>query len=524
VLVDSVRDYAIFALDPDGYILSWNAGARRFKGYESEEAIGRHFSMFYPPEKIAERFPEHELEVAARVGHFEDEGWRVRKDGSRFWANVVITALRGEQGELIGFAKVTRDLTERRRAELALRESEQRFRLLVQGVKDYAIFMLDASGHVATWNDGAERIKGYTADEIIGKHMRSFYPAEDNAVDKTGHELEVAAREGSFEEEGERIRKDGSRFWANVLITALRDERGRLIGYAKVTRDLTERNAAQARALDDARRLASEETARQHAEERAAELRQLAARLSEQAAELESRSAEAESANRAKGAFLAAMSHELRTPLNAIGGYTELLQMGITGPVTPAQVDQLDRIRRAQQHLLGVINEILNFSRVDAGRVDYRIDRVAMQATIESVAQMIAPQAARKDIVFQHVPSGPDLAARADQAKVQQVLLNLLSNALKFTAPGGRVTVWAERAGANVVTHVRDNGIGVEADKLDAIFEPFIQVGRSLTSDHEGTGLGLAISRDLARGMRGDLTVVSEPGEGSTFSLVLPAD
>jgi PAS domain S-box-containing protein len=523
VLVDSVRDYAIFALDPDGYILSWNAGAKRFKGYESDEAIGKHFSIFYPPEKVAERFPEHELEVASRVGHFEDEGWRVRKDGSRFWANVVITALRGEGGELIGFAKVTRDLTERRRAELALQESEQRFRLLVQGVRDYAIFMLDASGHVATWNDGAERIKGYTADEIIGKHMRTFYPPEDNAADKTTHELEVAAREGSFEEEGWRMRKDGSRFWANVLITALRDERGRLIGFAKVTRDLTERNAAQARALEDARRLASEEAAREHAEERARELRELAARLSEQALQLELRSAEAESANKAKGAFLAAMSHELRTPLNAIGGYAELLQMGITGPVSSAQVEQLERIRRAQQHLLRVISEILNFSRVEAGQADYVISRVPMHATIESVAQMIAPQATRKEITLVHTFTGPELVARADEAKVQQVLLNLMSNALKFTAPGGRVSVWTERDGANVATHVCDTGIGIPADKLEAIFEPFVQVGRSLTSDHEGTGLGLSISRDLARGMGGNLVVSSHPGDGSTFTLTLPA-
>ncbi|HVX40931.1 MAG TPA: PAS domain-containing protein, partial [Gemmatimonadaceae bacterium] len=179
LLVDSVQDYAIFALDATGHIVTWNAGAKRIKGYEPSDIIGKHFSIFYPPEKVAEGFPDFELREAARTGRFEDEGWRIRKDGSRFWANVVITALRDKAGTLVGFAKVTRDLTDRRAGEEALRQSEERFRLLVQSVKDYAIFMLDAKGRVATWNEGAERIKGYTAAEIIGKHFSIFYPEED---------------------------------------------------------------------------------------------------------------------------------------------------------------------------------------------------------------------------------------------------------------------------------------------------------------------------------------------------------
>src|SRR5689334_23483059 len=178
-LVESVQDYAIFALDKEGYIRSWNAGAQRFKGYTAEEAIGKHFSIFYPRELVAEGFPEFELRTATNTGRFEDEGWRIRKDGSRFWANVVITALRDRDGKLTGFAKVTRDLTERREAEEALRESEERFRLLIQGVKDYAIFMLDPTGRVATWNEGAERINGYRAKEITGEHFSRFYLKED---------------------------------------------------------------------------------------------------------------------------------------------------------------------------------------------------------------------------------------------------------------------------------------------------------------------------------------------------------
>jgi PAS domain S-box-containing protein len=243
LLVESVDDYAIFALDETGHILSWNAGAQRIKGYTADEAIGKHFSIFYPPEKIAEGFPEFELREAARVGRFEDEGWRIRKDGSRFWANVVITALRDPAGHLVGFAKVTRDLTERRLAEEELRESEERFRLLVHGVRDYAIFMLDPTGHIATWNAGAERIKGYTDSEIIGKHFSIFYTPEDLESGKPARELEIATRTGVYEEEGWRVRKDGTRFWANVVITALRKPNGSLAGFAKVTRDLTERRA-----------------------------------------------------------------------------------------------------------------------------------------------------------------------------------------------------------------------------------------------------------------------------------------
>jgi PAS domain S-box-containing protein len=516
LLVDSVLDYAIFALDPHGYILSWNAGAQRLKGYAPEEIIGKHFSVFYPPEKVAEHFPEYELKVATRTGRFEDEGWRVRKDGSRFWASVVITALRDAEGELVGFGKVTRDLTDRRQAEEALRESEERFRLIVQSAKDYAIFMLDPRGHIATWNDGAQRINGYTAEEIIGRHFSTFYPAEDVAARKPERELEIATTTGKYEEEGWRVRKDGSLFWASVVITALRNPQGRLVGFGKVTRDLTEWRAAQERALEDARRAAAEEAARRAAEERQRALQELAERLRHQAAELEV-------ANRAKAQFLAAMSHELRTPLNAIGGYTELLELEVAGPITAQQRDHLSRIRRSQQHLLSIINDILNFSRIEAGQLTYEIGPVPLHDVIESVMQMVAPQASGKGLTFEHAPCPADLVAWADRAKVEQILLNLLSNAVKFTAPGGAVTLSCATLGDGVAVAVRDTGSGIPADQLEAIFEPFVQVGRTLTSTQEGAGLGLAISRDLARAMKGEITVESTLGVGSTFTVKLPS-
>src|SRR6185436_11649920 len=239
LLVSAVEDYAIFLLSPTGEIRSWNAGAARTMGYRAEEAIGKPFSIFYPPEDIEARKPQHELEVADRDGRIEDEGWRIRKDGERFWANTVITALRGADGALRGFAKITRDLTRRRASEERLRQSEEMFRLLIASVQDYAIFMLDPTGHIISWNTGAQRIKGYTPNEIIGKHFSIFYPEADVQSGKPPRELEIASRTGVYEEEGWRLRKDGSRFWANVVITAVHDERGKLRGFAKVTRDIT---------------------------------------------------------------------------------------------------------------------------------------------------------------------------------------------------------------------------------------------------------------------------------------------
>jgi PAS domain S-box-containing protein len=488
LLVTSVRDYAIFALDADGFILTWNAGAEHLKGYAAEEIIGRHFSVFYPEDKVAAGFPQYELEVATRDGRFEDEGWRVRKDGTRFWANVVITALRSETGALVGFAKVTRDLTDRREHEERLRASEQRFRLLVSAVGDYGIFMLDTAGHVGSWNDGAQRIKGYAAEEIIGRHFSVFYPEDKVAAGFPQYELEVATRDGRFEDEGWRVRKDGTRFWANVVITALRGDTGALIGFAKVTRDLTERRAAEERRVADERRVAA-----------------------------------AEAANHTKSEFLASMSHELRTPLNAIGGYADLLIEGIYGPIATEQGAVLQRIRRSQQHLLTIITDLLNYSRIEAGQLTYDIALVPIATMFDTVSAMIEPQASRKGLTFERSTCPPQAVARVDRARAEQILLNLLSNAVKFTPAGGRIVLSCSTLGERVAVRVRDTGPGLPPDKLETIFEPFVQLGRALNSPHEGVGLGLAISRDLARAMEGDLTAASAPGAGATFTLVLPA-
>jgi PAS domain S-box-containing protein len=417
-------------------------------------------------------------------------------------------------------------------------ESGELHRLLVEGVQDYAIFALDPSGHILSWNAGAQRIKGYSADEAIGRHFSIFYPRGLVAQGFPDFELATAANTGRFEDEGWRVRKDGSQFWANVVITALRDRDGKLIGFAKVTRDLTERRGAEERALDAARREAAQDAARLEAEAREGDLRELTGQLQRQAIELAARTAEAEEArqradearhraddaNLAKGQFLTAMSHELRTPLNAIGGYTDLITMGLSGPVTDQQLEQLRRVKRSQEHLLGIINDILNFSRVEAGQLTYDLGNVVIRDVVDSVAQMIMLPASNKQLRITDADCPPGVSAWADRAKVEQIVLNLLSNAVKFTAAKGEIGLSCERLDdGRVAIAVRDTGCGIPREYLGAIFEPFMQIGRSLTATREGTGLGLAISRDLARAMHGDITVDSTIDGGSVFTLTLPA-
>ncbi len=369
---------------------------------------------------------------------------------------------------------------------LNLADSGSLYQLLVESVRDYAIFALDPAGVIVTWNSGAESFKGYKAHEIIGRHFSVFYPPEDVAAGKPAEELVIAERDGRVEDEGWRVRKDGTRLWANVIITALKRD-GELVGFAKVTRDLTERKESE---------------------------------LKERVAMV--RAAEAEAANRTKSEFLAAMSHELRTPLNAIGGYAELLRMGVRGQMTQQQEEDLDRIIVAQRHLLGIINDLLNFSRIEAGKLTYDLGPVDINAVIGAVVEMVRPLAAAKNIDLKLEECTGEFIALGDQAKVEQIVINLASNAVNYTEPGGWVSVGCRADGDRVCAHVSDNGIGIAAEKLEPIFEPFVQVGRTLSTGHHGTGLGLAISRDLARAMNGELTVESSLGEGSSFSLYLP--
>ncbi len=443
-------------------------------------------------------------------------------------------------------------MSESKPLEHALRLSEERFRLLVESVSDYAIFMLDSTGRIASWNRGAERIIGYTDTEIIGKHFSIFYTAPDLERDYPAFELEVAAREGRFEDEGWRVRKDGTRFWSNVVITAIRDPAdGHLIGFGKVTRDLTERvrAAGERAALEREReaRIRAEELTEEvqvqasHLEEQAVALETLNERLQEANEELISRSREAdqarsdaEAASRAKSDFLANMSHELRTPMNAIVGYTDLLDLGTAGPMNEGQKAQLERIRVSSQHLLMLIEDILDLSKIEAGRVEIARDRGVIGAVVDDALSLLRPQAAARGLeIVNQCENAPALVYIGDEDRVRQILVNLLSNAVKFTDPGGTITLSCEavkpvRGGAirsnapMLRIDVADTGIGIADEHVDSVFDPFVQVETGRTRTRGGTGLGLAISRQLARLMAGDLTVASGIGEGSTFSLWLP--
>jgi len=495
LLVESVKDYAIFLLDPEGRILTWNAGAELIKGYSAAEIIGQHFSVFYPPE--ARDFPAHELRVAAAEGRFEDEGWRVRKDGSRFWANVIITALYGADRNLIGFAKVTRDLSGRREHEESLRHSEERFRLLVDGVSDYAIFMLDVNGVVETWNGGAARIKGYRAEEIIGQHFSKFYPEDAVESGWPEHELRVAAAEGRFIDEGWRVRKDGSRFWAHVTITALRDDAGRLRGFAKLTRDLTERKRTEALEASGAERETMLE-----AERNARMLAQRTARI--------------------KDEFLATLSHELRTPLNAILGWTQLLRS--RGAPEPAELDRameiIERNARAQVRL---IDDLLDLSRIMSGRFRLDVRQVSLGEIVRSALDSIEPTAQTKGVRLESVLDPQSVVVSGDPARLQQVFWNLLSNAVKFTPKGGKVQVVLQRVNSHIEFSISDTGIGIPAAFLPHVFERFSQKDSSTHREYGGLGLGLAICKQLVDLHGGSIRAKSMgEGHGATFVVTLP--
>jgi hypothetical protein len=498
LLVESVRDYAIFMLDPSGIILTWNAGAERFKGYKADEIIGQHFSRFYPPETLARGLPAHELKVASETGVFEDEGWRVRKDGSQFWANVVITAMRQADGELVGFAKVTRDLTQRRGHEEELRRSEERFRLLIEGVTEYAIFMLDANGKVATWNSGAERIKGYTASEIVGQHFSIFYPPEVRESQWPEHELQVASEKGSFVDTGWRLRKDGTTFWANVTITALRDDAGQLLGFAKLTRDLTE-----------SKRVEAMDTANQQHEE------MLDAERSARMA--------AQRATRLKDEFLATLSHELRTPLSAILGWTQLLLRDEAPRGADAQrraIEVIDRNARAQVQL---IDDLLDLSRIMTGKLRLDLHQISFASVVEAAVDSAMPAADAKGIRLKAILGAGRDVVSADGARLQQVVWNLLTNAIKFTPKAGQVQVLLQRVNSHLELNVSDTGIGIPGNYLPHVFDRFSQKDSSTTRSYGGLGLGLAICKQLVELHGGTIKAASlGEGKGSTFSVHLP--
>lgn len=475
LLVDAVQDYGIFMLDTDGIVVSWNIGAERIKQYRPDEIIGRHFSLFYPPEAVAARWPDEELRRAARDGRFEEEGWRLRKDGTRFWANVVITALRDERGELTGFGKVTRDLSERRLHEEALRVSEQRFRLLIEGVRDYAIFMLSPEGVIQSWNSGAQLIKGYSAEEVIGKHFSMFYRPEDLAAGLPAAELETALAVGRAEEEGWRVRRDGSVFWANVVIAPIYDASRQLQGFAKVTRDMTERR-------------------------RLHELENSSKRMSE---------------------FLAMLAHELRNPLAPIRNAVTILQLEPSpSPMVRSSRDMIDR---QLSHMTRLVDDLLDVGRLTTGKIRFRAEQVSYAQVVSRSVEAVRPlmDARRHQLTVDMPDNG--LWVQGDATRLAQVLQNLLTNAAKYTPEGGQIELKVWQNGTQLHTSVRDNGAGLSPQAIHQIFELFSQGDEQTAARESGLGIGLTLARSLVEMHGGALSASSAgPGQGSTFSFFLP--
>lgn len=482
-VVDQITDYAIFAMDIDGRVASWNQGAERLKGYRANEIIGEHFSRLYTPEDKAIAKPARGLRLARQNGRYEDEGWRVRKDGSRFWASCIITPIFDARGELRGFVKVTRDLTERKLAEENLRRSEERYRLLIAEVRDYAIFALDSQGQIASWNSGAFQIKGYSADEAIGRHFSLFYPPEDNTADKPQRLLEIALQEGRAVDEGWQLRKNGSRYWADVVISPLRDERAAHVGFVVIAQDLTERVAIQ--------------------EERT--LRQIA-----------------EAGLRERDAFLSMASHEIRSPLSALKLYIqttqEELRQGKIDRVLQKLPARLDSIQRQADRIDSLIDRLMSASALAAGQLQLNFEELDLAELICAAVADLAETANQAGCEITVETPGA-VVGRWSPDHLEDVILNLLQNAMKFGAGKPiKVTVGGDDQDAWIA--IADHGIGIALAEQERIFERFQRAADS--RNYGGLGLGLWISHRIVSALGGKITVQSRPGEGATFTIRLP--
>lgn len=488
LLVESVTDYAIYMLDPQGIVISWNPGARRFKGYEDHEIIGQSFSRFYTDEDRAAGLPERALRKAAEEGRFEKEGWRVRKDGTRFWAHVVIDPiLNPGTGHVLGYAKVTRDLTERREAEQALRRSEERFRLLVQGVTDYAIYMIDRGGVVTNWNAGAQRIKGYLPDEIIGRHFSLFYPPEDRASGEPERALQTAIETGSFEKEGWRLRKNGEAFWAHVVMDPIRDDAGEIIGFAKITRDLTDRRKVEAE-LDAAREALF------------------------QAQKIE-----------ALGQLTGGVAHDFNNLLTAVMGSLELVRRQISDA---RQLGLIDNAIKGASRGISLTQRMLSFAR----KQELELQPVAVDVLVAEMGDLLQRSLGPLIQIETNFPADLVMAA-ADPNQLETAVLNLAFNARDAMPEGGVLRIGGSNervsgghrsglpAGDYVRLSVADTGSGMDAKTLAQATEPFF----TTKGIGKGTGLGLSMVHGMAEQLGGRLLLDSILGHGTAVEIWLPA-
>ncbi|WP_411835474.1 PAS domain S-box protein [Pseudomonas chlororaphis subsp. aurantiaca] len=487
LLVEAVVDYAIYMIDPQGIVISWNAGARRFKGYQEAEILGAHFSCFYTPEDRQAGLPQRALNTALSEGRFEGEGWRVRKDGTRFWCHVVIDPIRDSSGQLLGFAKITRDLTERKIAEETLKQSEQQFRLLVQSVTDYAIYMLDPDGRVSSWNLGAQRIKGYLPQEIIGEHFSRFYTEQDRLDSVPQRALETAIREGRFEKQGWRVRKDGTQFLAHVIIDPIRSDAGELLGFAKVTRDISETVQAQ-KALESAREALF------------------------QAQKLQ-----------AIGQLSGGIAHDFNNLLTVILGNLELARKRIDG--NPKLARLLDNAVLGAERGVSLTQRMLAFAR----RQELKTEAVDLSQLVKNLNGLLCSSLGPQVSILTSLPESlPTVLADVNQLEL--ALLNLATNARDAMPGGGTIELKADLCDSGQATgialphehYVRlcviDSGEGMDEQTLALAADPFF----TTKGVGKGTGLGLSMVHGLAEQLGGRLVLKSLKGLGTTAELWLP--
>ena len=493
LLIDAIVDYAIYMIDVDGTVRSWNSGAERLKGYSADEIVGKPFSWFYSPEDRAKGLPQTALRIAAETGRFSTEGWRVRKDGSRFWAFVVVNAIRDEQGHVIGFAKVTRDITERQQAHNELLESERRYRRLIEAVVDYAIFQLDPAGNVTTWNPGAQRIKGYDPEEIIGQHFSQFYTPEDIQLDVPKRALAEAAKQGRFEAEGWRMRKDGSRFLASVVIDRIMDEAGELVGFAKVTRDVSERKQAQ----EELQRVQQQLVASQKLE--------------------------------AVGQLSGGIAHDFNNLLMIVLGNLETAERNSRGLANSMNLQRaLANAKRGAQRAAALTSRLLAFSRrqaLDPKPINLNIFLNGLQEFLQRTLG--------ERVEVQTVGSAGLWSIEADANQLESAIINLGINARDAMPDGGKLTVEAVNVladedycrvnpelspGQYVIVCVTDTGTGMTTDVLSHAFEPFF----TTKEPGQGTGLGLSQVYGFVKQSGGHVKIYSEVGQGTSIRMYFP--
>jgi PAS domain S-box-containing protein len=487
LLIDAVIDYAIYMIDPEGIIISWNAGARRFKGYEEAEIIGQHFSRFYTDDDRRVGKPQKALDTAIREGRFEGEGWRVRKDGTHFWSHVVIDPIYDPSGQLLGFAKITRDLTDRKMAEEVLKQSEQQFRLLVQSVTDYAIYMLAPDGRLTNWNPGAQRIKGYAPEEVIGQHFSMFYTPEDRVAGEPQRTLDIAVREGRFENKGWRVRKDGTRFFAHVVVDPIWGETGTLLGFAKITRDITEVTQAQ-QALEQTREALFQAQKMQ-----------------------------------AIGQLSGGIAHDFNNLLTVILGNLEIVRKRISDD--PKITRLLDNATQGALRGVSLTQRMLAFAR----RQELKSEPVEIPALVQGISGLLRSSLGPSVILETRFPPALE-PVLADVNQLELAVLNLATNARDAMPHGGKIVISTRTedvcddvrppmaAGQYVCLSVTDTGEGMDDATLASAMDPFF----TTKGLGKGTGLGLSMVHGFIEQLGGRFVLKSKKDHGTTAELWLP--